>query len=865
MKNIIYRLIFMVTLINYFVLEGGAQKLSNNYFLPEISYSENIPDPQSYFGFQIGEWHVNHDQLTAYLKLLAEKSDRIEYVEYARSHENRPLFVLMISSPSNLKSKEKIKLAHHQLADGKTPTEFKLKDLPAILYQGYTIHGNEPSGNNAALLVAYYLAAGQSKEVTETIDNIFILFDPCLNPDGTQRFATWVNSHKGKTLVTDPASREFNEIWPGGRYNHYWFDMNRDWLLLTQPESRGRIKLFQDWRPNVLTDHHEMGTNSTFFFQPGIPSGTNPNTPKLNQDLTEDIGKFHAAALDSIGSRYYTKASFDDFYYGKGSTYPDAQGCIGILFEQASSRGHLQESVNGLLSFPFTIRNQIVTSLSTHRAILKMKNILLEYKKEFPKLAMEIVSKSPYKSYVYTDEDQEKLRQFTNLLLEHQIEVYGVEKDIQINGKNYQKNKSYIVPLAQKQPILASTMFESVTEFQDSSFYDVSGWTVAAAYNLQYSGHSDASVQIKNKISYLQPVQGKIINDNKNVFAWAIETDQMNAHKVLYRLQQAGIKTLSILENSSLISFGKMRSFIPGTIIIPSSNQIFEAEEIRSLLEKSANELLLNIYALDTGNGTNDISLGHPKVVNLEKPLAAMIVGQGISPQSAGEIWHHADIHLDMPITMIENSRFRSINLNRYNTLILPDATNYSFNEQEVTKIKDWIRGGNTLILIGRSVSWAVSNKIIQLSEKKLKDINSKNETAGFYQDYETENRAKVLGGTIVKAGIDRSHPLFYGYHRDELSFLRSGTKFYETTQNRYASPAVYKSDYLVSGYIPKKLESIISGSSSVTVHSSGSGKIIGFQDNPLFRGYWIGGHLMFNNALFLGKNIVVGTTESQP
>jgi hypothetical protein len=213
--------------------------------------------------------------------------------------------------------------------------------------------------------------------VDSLLNETVILLDPSFNPDGLNRFASWVNTHKSQTLVTDPVSRELNEAWPGGRTNHYWFDLNRDWLYVQHPESQGRIAKFHEWKPNILTDHHEMGSNSTFFFQPGVPSRINPLTPQKNRELTAKIGTFHARYLDKIGSLYFTEEDYDDFYYGKGSTFPDVNGAVGILFEQASSRGHAQETINGVLSFPFTIRNQVTTSFSTLAAARALRTELL--------------------------------------------------------------------------------------------------------------------------------------------------------------------------------------------------------------------------------------------------------------------------------------------------------------------------------------------------------------------------------------------------------------------------------------------------------------------------------------------------------
>ena len=252
-----------------------------------------------------------------------------------------------------------------------------------MVYQGFSIHGNEPSGANAGLAYAYYLAAAQGNEIEETLSNVVILMDPSFNPDGLQRFAYWANTNKSINLVADNNEREYHEVWPGGRTNHYWFDMNRDWLPVQLPESRARIETFYKWLPNILTDHHEMGTNSTFFFQPGEPTRVHPLTPQINQELTAEIGTYHAKALDNIGSLYYSEEGYDDYYYGKGSTFPDVNGGIGILFEQASSRGHIQESENGLLTFPFTIRNQFTTALSTIEAAKNMRGKINDYQRQY--------------------------------------------------------------------------------------------------------------------------------------------------------------------------------------------------------------------------------------------------------------------------------------------------------------------------------------------------------------------------------------------------------------------------------------------------------------------------------------------------
>ncbi|MCD6597575.1 MAG: peptidase M14, partial [Bacteroidales bacterium] len=353
-------LFLLLSIVNF------AQKVDLNYYLPEnISLNLEIPTPEDFLGFQVGEWHVSHDQLTAYMRLLAAKSDRAVIQEYGRSYENKTLLHLIFTSPDNQSKLNELKKAHQDLCDPTKSSNTDISSMPVVILLGYSVHGNEASGANASLLSAYYLAAAEGDEIEKVLENSIILIDPCLNPDGLTRFTTWANMYKSQQISADPNNLAFSEAWPGGRTNHYWFDLNRDYLLLTNPESKGRVQKLQEWRPNVVTDHHEMGSNSSFFFQPGVKSRNNPLTPDKNYTLTKKIASYHSDALNKIGSLYFSEEIFDDYYFGKGSSYPDINGGIGILFEQASVRGFERETVNGKLTFPFAIRNQFRVSLST--------------------------------------------------------------------------------------------------------------------------------------------------------------------------------------------------------------------------------------------------------------------------------------------------------------------------------------------------------------------------------------------------------------------------------------------------------------------------------------------------------------------
>lgn len=833
-----------------------------NYYLPDINYDPSIPTPESVLGYQVGEWHVSHDKLVQYMYALAESSDRVMIREYARSYEERPLINVIISSADQISRLDQIREEHLMLSDPSRADEVDTDTAPIVVYQGYSIHGNESSGANASMLVAYYLVAGQSDEVLEKLDHGIFIIDPAYNPDGINRFASWVNSHKSKNLVSDPQDREYNEAYPRGRTNHYWFDLNRDWLLLTHPESQGRIRVFHDWRPNILTDHHEMGTNNTFFFQPGIPSRTNPNTPQRNQDLTEDIGHYHAHALDSIKSLYYTKASFDDYYYGKGSTYPDANGCVGILFEQASSRGHLQESVNGLLSFPFTIRNQVVTSLSTQRAAIDMRKKILDFQRSFYKQNLRDGANSPIGGWLYTDADRGKLHRYNEIMLAHQLEVYPLTKDHTISNRRYPAYHSYFVPMHQVQSKMAKTIFEKVRSFPDSLFYDVSAWTMPLAFDLQYD---EIKKSKKDKLSL-----GDILTtasrpsaklyDTQTPYGYIYEWNQLGSASVLIALQDAGLIT-KMTHKEVLVDIevdGSLQT-MPigrGSIIIPLQNQSVMADQMTELLDYLAQTHGVNIYARSTGMAGEAMTLGNPDIATLARPEVMVVVGDGTSAYDAGEVWHTMDQKLGYALTKMETNRISASRIERYNTIIMAHGWYGSFQDQQVQALKEWVQKGNTLITIRGGTDWAVNQKLIQLNRIKTQKGDHKKENYQPYEVHPVKRGAGVIGGAILETRLDLTHPLNYGYPDDILPVFRRGTKLYEPTQNPYATPMRYTTQPILSGYIPRGFDQLARDQASLTVHGLGSGRVIAFQDNPNFRGYWYGGLRQFYNAIFFGKEI---------
>ncbi len=850
--------IFSTLLILFLFVTLQAQEITLDYYLPEgVQYNEDIPTPFEVLNQEVGEWHVRHDQLVQYMYAVAEASDRVSIVEYARSYENRPLLSLVFTSPENHANLEEIRREHLALGDASISGDMDISGMPVVVRLSYTVHGNEPSTGNSAMLTVYHLAAAEGPEIEELLDNAVVLVDPAMNPDGLNRFANWVNSHKSlNTLVTDGNSREFNEVWPGGRTNHYWFDLNRDWMLVQHPESRGKIKRFQEWKPNILTDHHEMGTNSTFFFQPGIPSRTHPLTPARNQLLTGSIAEYHAEEFDKIQSLYYSKESFDDFYYGKGSTYPDIQGSIGILFEQSSSRGHAQESVHGILKFPFTIKNQFVASQSTLKAAIALREELLEHYRTFYLEAAEEADRANIKAYIFGESaDQARTFHLAEMLNYHNIEVYELATNASADGKDFESGKAYVVPTNQQQYKLITAMFEVRTTFPDSLFYDVSAWTMPYAFNLPYTELNAREYNenmLGERFTGEMKSTGELVGGRSN-YAYAFEWDEYYAPRALYRLMSAGVRTkVATLQFSGVTREGQ-KNFGYGTIMVPLGLQD-NPDEVHDIIQTIAEEDNIKVYTLNTGLSSGGIDLGSNNFDNLEMPKVAVVGGSGTNPYEIGEMWHLFDQRYHMPLSIVEKDDLDD--LDKYNVIIM---TGYNLNDISggtVNELKTWVRNGGVLITMKQAIGWA--------NRQEMADVEFVSNNGDEEEDVETrpyikqsaDRGAQVIGGAIFNAKLDLTHPLGYGYNDENITVFRNSTIFLEKGENPYSTPLYYTNSPLASGYVSDENVERMAGTASIVVSSYGGGRVIAMTDNPNFRAFWYGTNKLFANAVFFGQTI---------
>jgi len=830
------RYLFLFAICCFFNLQSQNSSVDLNYYFSnqENTFDESIPTPESIIGHQVGEWHITHDKLVQYMKELARSSDRVTIQNRGLTYEDRPLILLTITSKNNHSNIEKIKESHMALSNSNDINNFN--NLPLVVYQGFSIHGNEPSGSNASLLLAYYLAASKSSFIDDLLEKTVILLDPSFNPDGLQRFAYWANTNKNYNLNPDPNDREYNEAWPGGRTNHYWFDMNRDWLPVQLPESRARIKTYNEWLPNILTDHHEMGTNATFFFQPGIPSRTHPLTPILNQELTQKIADFHVEELNEIGSLYYSKESFDDFYYGKGSTFLDINGGIGILFEQASSRAHIQKSANGILTFPFTIKNQLTAAISTLKAGIALKESLLEYQYNFYKNSREEALKSKNKGIIFGDsKDRAKTIHLAEILKRHEIDFYNLKKDINYKGNYYKKDYAFIIPKNQKKSKLINAMFESRTKFKDSLFYDVSAWTLPLAFNLDYDMNVDMNNAGDKNLEFLTNTGGVTKKTN---YAYLMEWHEYYTPRVLNKILNNNMIAKVALKRFNIDN----KAFDYGTILIPVFNK--EIDSTYNFLNKLAKENSITIHGVNTGLA-DGIDLGSSHFKRISKKKIALLVGDGFSAYDCGEIWHLFDTRYDIKLTKLDVRNFSSANISDYSTIIMPSSR--GLNSKNSDKIKKWVENGGTLIAYKNSLKWVEKNNLVEYNfketERTAKNISFEQKSNYF--------GSQAIGGAIFEVNIDRTHPINFGYKNKSISIFRNSTLFIEADKDSYNNPIIYSEKPLLSGYISEENLNNLKSTVPLKINKLNKGKIISITDNTNFRAFWYGTNKLLVNAIY--------------
>ena len=814
-------------------------------YLPSGSaHDDAVPRPATVLGHEIGAAHARHDLVVAWFRALARASDRVHVEEIGRTHEGRPQLVAHVSAPDHIADLDARREAH--LANA--------PDAPLFTWHGYSVHGNEASGLQASMVVAWHLASSTDPEVLAWLGEAVILIDPSLNPDGYGRYATWANQSGGRMPVADPDHRSRAEPWPGGRTNHYFFDLNRDWLLLQHPESRNRLAFLRRHRPHVMTDHHEMGADKTFFFQPGLATRWHPDIPEANRSLTAALAEYHAAAFDRAGRLYYDGESFDDFYPGKGSTWPDLQGTVGILFEQAGVRGAARDTAQGRITFPMAIHNHVLVSLSTIRGAVALREELKAYRRDHD--AGALVPDDLPAAWVFDDGGDPGRAAAMIAVLEGQgLEVLGVREPLRAGTVDFPAGRSWLVPLRGPSAALADALFETLTEFGDSTFYDVSAWSLPHAFGVR-AAPLGRLPPVADLDPDLRPARPTGVVGAADAVAWILPWEDFRAPGALHRLQRAGVRTRVATEPFAVPVEGEARSFERGAVVVHAADVPAgpgtAADRLAAILGDAG--LLVGV---DSAYGGAGVDLGSPRVRPLTRARVALVAGDGVNGYAAGSFWHLLDHRLGMPVTLVRPDDLDAEFLDRHTHLLMVDGRYGALGDASTAALGRWIEAGGVLVTTRRAATWAQEQGWLPAPEDE--DPSEREEDTGPqrfpYGEMADHDGALQLGGSVLAVDLDRTHPLAYGIELERIGLMRRGRidlAFPE--HDPFATVGVYPEAPLLNGYLPEGYAAEIAGRPAVLALPRGEGLVVAFADDPAFRAVWWVGQRMVANAIAFGE-----------
>jgi hypothetical protein len=820
-----------------------------------VSFSANaqLKSPDQFLGYKIGTHFTPHWKVVNYFHHVAENAPKmIKLQQYGETNEGRPLIVAFVSTSENIENLENIHKNNLRLANQSLDKVAAMENTPAIVWLSYNVHGNEASSTEAAMMTLFALVDPSNTKTKEWLKNTVVVIDPCLNPDGRDRYVNWFNSivSKNPNPVTD--SREHDEPWPGGRTNHYNFDLNRDWAWQTQVESQQRMKLYNDWLPQVHVDYHEMGVNSPYYFAPAAEPYHEVIT-KWQRDFQETIGRNHAKYFDESGWLYFTKQDYDLYYPSYGDTYPTYNGAIGMTYEQAGGgRGGtaIITASGDTLTLQDRALHHFTTSLSTIEVSSQNAARLI---KEFHKFFNEAVTTGvgDYKSYIvkYTTGNEERIKALLQLLDRNKI-TYSLAKAGNANGYNYNNRRSENFSIAENDILISSlqprsamvkVLFEPNSKLVDSVTYDITAWSLPYVYGLNaYASKQNISSAGAWTLS------SKITNDAISNYGYAIQWKGVESANAVAQLLKSGIKLRYVEEPFELNG----RQFDRGSVLVlKTSNNAVTWEAVR----KIANENSVQLYPISTGFVDKGFDFGSNKVHFLKAPRVAMLTGDGVYSGAAGEVWFFFDRQLNYPVTLINLSSFSPLNLSSFDLLIMPTGI-YSFLNDKTSseQFHNWITNGGKVIALESAVS-QLSKLDWAIKAKKADDADKKDSSYALLRRYEDRERdfvAGVTAGSIYKVELDNTHPLVFGYPGYYYT-MKLDDNIYEFMKDGW-NVGIVRKDEPIAGFVGYRLKPKLKDGLLFGVQNVGNGSITYLADNILFRNFWENGKLMFCNAVFL-------------
>lgn len=797
--------------------------------------SQNIPSPSEFLGYELGTQFTRHHQSVSYFKAIASASDQINLSSYGTTYEGRELQLAIISSSENLSKLEEIK-ENHLVESGLKKGSVSTLDPKSIVWLSYNVHGNEAVGTEAAMKTIYTLITQKS----DWLQNTVVIMDPCINPDGRDRYVNWYNQVKSTPFDNSPIANEHYEDWPSGRYNHYYFDLNRDWAWVTQKETQQRLKKYHQWYPHIHVDFHEQGVDSPYYFAPAVEP-LHEIITDFQREFQHTIGKNHALYFDKEGWSYFTKEVFDLLYPGYGDTYPMFHGAIGMTYEQGGS-GRAGLSIKNKIGDDLTLKDRIdhhyTTGISTVETASKNSKLLNdEFKKYFQN------NNAKYATYALKGEF-DKIARLKKLLDTHHIPYEHPKAKVNIKGWDYENQKNRIISFESdalilnaqgKKGKLIQALFEPKTQLSDSITYDITSWSLPHAYGLK-------AVASQQKISNTVPFKEKVFVPlpETNAYAYATAWRSIEDGKFLAALLNEKIRVRYNLK--PLVNGGKR--WAEGSLfILKGENKTIDEfdKKIREIALKNSQ----NLTALASGFSDSGIDLGSNLMEFIPQKRVGLIKSDDSSPQGYGEIWHFFEQQLKYPITQISVNRLNSINLDKFDVLILPPGYYNLFSDDDSVILK-WIKKGGRLVALGSAVRAFSDHKSFNLKIKTTKD--QKDDFVPF-AEMERNNISSAIYGSIYSVNIDTTHPLAFGYDKNYYSLKNSATSYQLLSEGTVGN--LSKGSKPLAGFsgnkaIERQSESLIFG-----MEYLGRGSVVYIVDNPLYRGFWENGKLWVVNAVF--------------
>jgi len=863
------RLLLTLFLIFAFSHPAASQLLNDRFtFDDELNYNEGIESPAEFLGYQPGEEYSHHYQLGAYLKHLAQASDRVELVTYGQTYEGRDLWLAIITSEENHANLEQIRQNNLRLADvSLTDSEAAelINEHPAIVWLSYGVHGNEASSAEAGLQTAYRMAAAEDEETSQFRNEAVTIIDPILNPDGRDRYVTWYKSSRAHMLNTDPVDLEHDEIWPGGRTNHYWFDLNRDWVWLVHPESRGRIAEYQRWMPQVHLDLHEQGFNSNYFTMPGT-TPRNEQLPDAYEEWADRFGRGTIEEFDEHQINYATREAFDFFYPGYGSSYPSLMGSIGMLAEQGghSRGGRAVETEDGyVLTLEQRIFDHYKNSIATVRTAVNNRSELLSYYRDALNPAN---SKVETEAYILPNNPNDLTYEVIDIMLKQGVEVEQATDDFSLrNATDYRENSSerrsfsegdFIIRKDQTKHMFVTTLFEPKMAFGDSVMYDMSVWSIPMAYNLDaYHVNDEPSVESRLLTELPQRYTG-VVNPAAE-YAFVIDWNQLSAPKALAELWRRDYRVRAAEKEFTLDG----QTFSRGTLIVLGGRNYEKRDRIRRDMQEISEHAGVVIHGLDTGRMDEGMDLASRSSMVLHQPKTAMMVDRPFSSYTAGQIWFQFDQNVEYGISRLRSWRLGSVDLSEYDVIILPDMWGSgNFGESEIDALKQWVRQGGTLVAAEGAALAMASESMDFVSvgltgDEESEDEESEEAMSAFtpYDARSDSSGLRNIPGAAFKSHIDTTHPLAFGV-KDEIFSLTYNTDQFVPSDD-YSVVGYYEdnaSDLLASGYASQENLQKAAGNVFAGVVSMGRGQVVLLSDNTQYRMFWRGPERLMINAVML-------------